>query len=323
MNFFRTGAAALGMLLAFAQSALAQSYPSKPITLVVPFSAGGGTDIVARLVAEKLREPLKANVLVENKPGASAQIGNRYVIDSAPDGYTLLVGTTSLINGPALFPKLPYDAMKQLRPVISLADLPIFLSISTQKHSAKTLKEFVEVAKKTPNMNYGSAGPGTTLHMSAEWFKANTGVQAVHIPFKGSGPEVVALAGGQVDFAMENLGAVQPMVQAGRVRLLGVASPVRHPHVPDVPTFREAGLPDVNLATWIFLMAPAATPDAVVALLNRTVNDILKMPDTREKLLQQGFVQTGGSVEEMSQRMKNEAVLWGTVIKNADIRIDQ
>jgi tripartite-type tricarboxylate transporter receptor subunit TctC len=301
MNFFRTGAAALGMLLAFAQSALAQSYPSKPITLVVPFSAGGGTDIVARLVAEKLREPLKANVLVENKPGASAQIG----------------------NGPALFPKLPYDAMKQLRPVISLADLPIFLSISTQKHSAKTLKEFVEVAKKTPNMNYGSAGPGTTLHMSAEWFKANTGVQAVHIPFKGSGPEVVALAGGQVDFAMENLGAVQPMVQAGRVRLLGVASPVRHPHVPDVPTFREAGLPDVNLATWIFLMAPTATPDAVVALLNRTVNDILKMPDTREKLLQQGFVQTGGSVEEMSQRMKNEAVLWGTVIKNADIRIDQ
>ena len=321
MNFLRTKAAALGMLLA--QLAFAQSYPSKPVTLVVPFSAGGGTDIVARLVAERLRQPLKVNVLVENKPGASAQIGNRYVIDSAPDGYTLLVGTTSLINGPALFPKLPYDAAKQLRPVISLADLPIFLSISTQKHSAKTLKEFVEVAKKTPNMNYGSAGPGTTLHMSAEWFKANTGVQAVHIPFKGSGPEVVALAGGQVDFAMENLGAVQPMVQAGRVRLLGVASPARHPQVPDVPTFREAGLPDVNLATWIFVMAPAATPDAVVALLNRTINDILKMPDTREKLLQQGFVQTGGSVEEMAQRMKDEAVLWGTVIKNADIRIDQ
>jgi len=321
MNFLRTKAAALGMLLA--QLAFAQSYPSKPVTLVVPFSAGGGTDIVARLVAERLRQPLKVNVLVENKPGASAQIGNRYVIDSAPDGFTLLVGTTSLINGPALFPKLPYDAAKQLRPVISLADLPIFLSISTQKHSAKTLKEFVEVAKKTPNMNYGSAGPGTTLHMSAEWFKANTGVQAVHIPFKGSGPEVVALAGGQVDFAMENLGAVQPMVQAGRVRLLGVASPARHPQVPDVPTFREAGLPDVNLATWIFVMAPAATPDAVVALLNRTINDILKMPDTREKLLQQGFVQTGGSVEEMAQRMKDEAVLWGTVIKNADIRIDQ
>jgi tripartite-type tricarboxylate transporter receptor subunit TctC len=319
MTLLRIAAAALAFL---AQAAFAQ-YPAKPITFVVPFPAGGGTDIVARLVAEKLREPLKASVVVENKPGASAQIGNRYVIDAAPDGYTLLVGTTSLINGPALFPKLSYDAAKQLRPVVSLADLPIFLSISTQKHSAKTLKEFVEAAKKTPDMNYGSAGPGTTLHMSAEWFKANTGIQAVHIPFKGSGPEVVALGGGQVDFAMENLGPVQPMVQAGKVRLLGVASHARHPHVTDVPTFKEAGLPDVNLATWIFLMAPAATPDAVVALLNKTINEILRQPDTREKLLQQGFVQTGGSVEEMAQRMKDEAVLWGTVIKNAGIRVDQ
>jgi tripartite-type tricarboxylate transporter receptor subunit TctC len=322
MNFPRIAAAALGLLVAsvsFAQS----PYPSKPISFVVPFSAGGGTDIVARLVAEKLREPLKANVVVENKPGASAQIGNRYVIESAPDGYTLLVGTTSLINGPALFPKLPYDAMKQLRPVVSLADLPIFLSVSTEKQKAKTLREFVEAAKKTPDMNYGSAGPGTTLHMSAEWLKSNAGFQATHIPFKGSGPEVVALAGGQVDFAMENLGPVQPMVQAGKVRLLGVASHARHPHVSDVPTFKEAGLPDVNLATWIFLMAPAATPDAVVNLLNRSINEILRQPDTREKLLQQGFVQTGGTVEEMAQRMKDEAVLWGTVIKNAAIRVDQ
>jgi tripartite-type tricarboxylate transporter receptor subunit TctC len=324
MNLIRTGAAALGVLaaqFAFAQAAFSQPYPSKTISLVVPFPAGGGTDIVARLVADKLREPLKGSVVVENKPGASAQIGNKYVIDAAPDGHTLLVGTTSLINGPALFPNLPYDAAKQLRPVVSLADLPIFLSISTQKHSAKTLKEFVEVAKKTPNMNYGSAGPGTTLHMSAEWFKSNTGVQALHIPFKGSGPEVVALGGGQVDFAMENLGAVQPMVQSGKVRLLGVASLARHPHVPEVPTFKEAGLPEVNLATWIFLMAPAATPDAVVGLLNRAINEILRQPDTKEKLLAQGFVQTGGTVEEMAQRMKAEAVLWGTVIKNANITV--
>jgi len=322
MNLIRTGAAALGML--FAQFAFAQAYPTaKPITLVVPFPAGGGTDIVARMVADKLREPLKASVVVENKPGASAQIGNKYVVDAAPDGYTLLVGTTSLINGPALFPKLPYDAAKQLRPVVSLADLPIFLSVSTEKHNQKTLREFVEMAKKAKDLNYGSAGPGTTLHMSAEWLKANAGFQAVHIPFKGSGPEVVALAGGQVDFAMENLGAVQPMVQAGKVRLLGVASNARHPHVPDVPTFKEAGLPDVNLATWIFLMAPAATPDPVVILLNKTINEILRQPDTREKLLAQGFVQTGGSVEEMAARMKAEAVLWGTVIQNANIKIDQ
>ena len=319
MNSIRWGAAVFGMLLA--PLVFAQAYPAKSVSLIVPFPVGGGTDIVARLVADKMREPLKASVVVENKPGASAQIGNKYVVDAAPDGHTLLVGTTSLINGPALFPNLPYDADKQLRPVISLADLPIFLSVSTQKSSARTLREFVDAAKKTPNLNYGSAGPGTTLHMSAEWFKAATGIQAAQIPFKGSGPQVVALAGGQVDFAMENLGAVQSMVQTGRVRLLGVASHARHPQVPDVPTFREAGLSEVNLATWIFLMAPAATPDAVVALLNRTINDILRQPDTRDKLLAQGFVQTGGTVEEMTQRMKAEAALWGTVIKNANITV--
>jgi tripartite-type tricarboxylate transporter receptor subunit TctC len=320
MNLIRNGAAVFGMLLA--QLVFAQSYPNaRPISLVVPFPVGGGTDIVARMVADKMREALKANVVVDNKPGASAQIGTKYVTDAAPDGYTLLIGTSSLINGPALFPNLPYDAARQLRPVASLADLPIFLSVSTQKSSAKTLREFVDVAKKTPGLNYGSAGPGTSLHMSAEWFKAATGIEAAHISFKGSGPEVVALAGGQVDFAMENLGAVQPMVQTGRVRLLGVASHARHPNAPDVPTFKEAGLPDVNLSTWIFLMAPAATPDAVVTLLNRTINDILKQPDAKDKLLAQGFVEAASTVDEMALRMKAEAALWGTVIKNANITV--
>ncbi len=319
MNLYRTGAVLLGVLLA--QLASAQSYPSKPVALVVPFAAGGGTDIVARLVAERLREPLKANVIVENRPGASAQIGNRYVIESAPDGHTLLVGTTSLINGPALFPKLPYDAEKQLRPVVSLADLPIFLSVST-KHDVKTVREFIDMAKKSGNLNFASAGPGTTLHMSSEWLKLNGGFQATHIPFKGSSGAVVALAGGQVDFSMENLGPVLPMVQQNRVRLLAVASHQRHPQVPDVPTLGQSGLPDVNLATWIFLMAPAATPDPVVTLLNRTVNDILARPEMKEKLLEQGFIGTGGSIEEMQKRMKSEAQLWGTVIKAAKITVE-
>ncbi len=318
MNLLRTGAAILGVLLP--QLALSQ-YPSKPVTLVVPFGAGGGTDIVARLVAERLREPLKGNVIVENRPGASAQIGNRYVIESTPDGHTLLVGTTSLINGPALFPKLPYDAEKQLRPVVSLADLPIFLAVST-KHNVKTVREFIDMAKKSGNLNFASAGPGTTLHMSSEWLKLNGGFQATHIPFKGSSGAVVALGGAQVDFSMENLGPVQPMVQQNRVRLLAVASHQRHPHVPDVPTLGQSGLPDVNLATWIFLMAPAATPDSVVTLLNKTVNQILARPDMKEKLLEQGFIGTGGTIEEMQKRMKAEAALWGAVIKAANIKVE-
>jgi tripartite-type tricarboxylate transporter receptor subunit TctC len=319
MNLVRIGAAVAGVLLA--QLSFGQTYPSKPVALVVPFAAGGGTDIVARLIAERLREPLKQNVIVENRPGASAQIGNRYVVESQPDGHTLLVGTTSLINGPALFPKLPYDAEKQLRPVVSLADLPIFLSVST-KHSVKTVREFIDMAKKSDNLSYASAGPGTTLHMSSEWLKLNGGFQATHIPFKGSSGAVVALAGAQVDFSMENLGPVMPMVQQNRVRLLAVASHQRHPHVPDVPTLGQSGLPEVNLATWIFLMAPAATPDSVVMLLNRTANDILARPDMKAKLLEQGFIGTGGSIEEMQKRMKAEAQLWGTVIKAAKITVE-
>ena len=321
MNPIRLAVAAFAFLLS--QFAFAQAYPTlKPITLVVPFSAGGGTDIVARLIAEKMREPLKANVVVENKPGASAQIGNKYVIDAAPDGYTLLVGTTSLINGPALFPNLPYDAVKQLRPVISLADLPIVLAVNTQNWNVKTVKEFVDQAKKTPKMNFGSAGPGTTLHMSAEWFKLATGVEAQAIHYKGSGQSVPALAGAHVDFNMENPGPALPMLQSGKLRFLAIASYARHPQFPDLPTFREAGLPDVNLATWVFLMAPAATPDAVVVLLNKTINEILRQPDTREKLLAQGFVQTGGTVQEMDARWKAETELWGTVIRRANIKVD-
>jgi len=186
----------------------------------------------------------------------------------------------------------------------------------------KTVREFIDMAKKSNNLNYASAGPGTSLHMASEWLKMNAGFQATHIPFKGSAGAVVALAGGQVDFSMENLGPVAPMVQQNRVRLLAVASHERHPHVPDVPTLGQSGLPDVNLATWIFLMAPAATPDAVVSLLNRTVNEILARQEMKDKLLEQGFVGTGGSIEAMQKRLKDEAVLWGTVIRTAKITIE-
>ena len=321
MKCITAAAAVLGIALSsFAQ---AQPYPTRTVSLVVPFPAGGGTDIVARLVAQRLSESLKGNVVVDNRPGASAQIGTKHVVDAAPDGHTLLIGTTSLVNGPALFGnKLPYDHNKQLRPVISLADLAIFLSVNAQKFSARTVKEFIEQARKTPNLNMGSAGAGTTLHMSGEWFKLATGLQSLHVPFKGSAPQVVALGGGEVDWAMENYGAVLPMVQSNRVRVLAVASPARHPQAPDVPTFREAGLPDVNLSTWVFLMAPAATPDAVVAQLNKTIRAILVTPEMQEKLLQQGFVQSGGTVGELAARMKAETELWGRVIREANIKLD-
>jgi tripartite-type tricarboxylate transporter receptor subunit TctC len=305
--------------VAYSQTVAPTSFPAKTITMVVPFSPGGGTDQVARLVAKHLFETFKTPVVVENKAGASTQIGTRAVVEAAADGHTLLVGTTSLINGPFLFAKLPYDASKQLRPVASLADLPIYLAVNSGL-GANNLPGFLDLARKNKGaFNYGSAGPGTTLHMSAEWLKTNAGFDATHVPFKGSGDAVTALAGNQVQFNMENLGPVLPMVQAKRVNLLAIAAPQRHPKTPDVPTFKEFGLPDINLSTWIFLMAPAGTPDAVVARLNAAVNEILQRADVKEQLFANGFVPTGGTTADMLKRMDREAAQWGQVIRTAKI----
>lgn len=318
MKIIKMAIAALAVCGAQAAGA---AYPERAITLVVPFAAGGGTDVLARVVAERMTADLKTSVIVDNRPGASAQIGTRQVVDSSPDGYTLLVATNSLITGPFLFSNLPYDANRDLKPVVSMADLPIFLAVNS-KHAAGSVQDFVKLAQKSNGQfNYGSAGPGTTLHMAAEWLKHNAKFEAEHIPFKGSGLAVSALGAGHVDFNMENLGAVHGMADSGRVHLLGVASPSRHPSRPDVPTLGESGLPDANLATWVFLMAPAGTPDAVVERLNASVNAILKDDSVREQLLQQGFVPTGGAAQDVHARMKQEAELWGNVIRLADITV--
>ena len=320
MRLIRIGVAAVGMFAA--HFATAQTFPARPISIVVPFAAGGGTDIVARLVAQNLRESFKSGVIVENKPGATGQIGTRHVIQSAPDGYTLLLGTTSLINNPFLFANLPYDAMKQLRPVVSVADLSIFLAVS-EKLGAQNVREFIEIAKKSGGaLNYGSAGAGTTLHLSTEWLKANAGFEATHIAYKGSGEAVVALAAGQVAFNMENLGPVQPMIASKRIRVLAIAAPKRHPVLPDVPTFGESGLPDVNLATWVFLLAPTGTPDDVVTLLNTAINQILTGAEVKEKMIGMGFVPTGGSPNEMLNRMNQESAQWGAIIKSARVAVN-
>jgi tripartite-type tricarboxylate transporter receptor subunit TctC len=323
---FFLAVSAASVFLAASPATLAQpapgGFPSKPITMIVPFSPGGGTDVVARMVARKMSEALKSPVVVENRAGASTQIGTRAVVESPADGHTLLVGTTSLINGPFLFPKLPYDASRQLRPVASLADLSIYLAVNSDL-GVSTLPAFLDLARKSKGrFNYGSAGPGTTLHMSSEWLKSNAGFDATHVPFKGSSEAVVALAGGQVQFSMENLGPVLPMVQSKRVNLLAIAAPQRHPKTPDVPTFKEFGLPDINLSTWIFLMAPAGTPDAVVTRLNTVVNDILQHADVKEQLFGNGFVPRGGSISDMVRRMDREAAQWGQVIRSAQITID-
>lgn len=299
----------------------AQQYPSGRVTIVVPFAAGGATDITARVLAEKLSDSLKQAVIVENKAGANSQIGTGHVVNAKPDGYTLLLGTSSLINNPHFY-KTPYDASRDLRPVAGVVDVPVFLAVGP-KSTARDAREFIAAAKAANGaMNYSSAGAGSTLHLASEWLKSNAGFNANHIPLRGSGPAVAALAQGEVDFSMENYGPALPHMQSKRVRLLAIGGPARFPNLPDIPTFKEAGLPDSDLSSWFVLMAPAATPDSVVATLNEKVNQILQMPDVRQRLQGLGLAPLGGTAEAMAARMKEDAAKWGTVIRTAKVTVN-
>jgi tripartite-type tricarboxylate transporter receptor subunit TctC len=318
---FLAAAVATAAGLAAPVLAQAQQYPSGRVSIVVPFAAGGATDITARLLAEKLTESLKQSVIVENKAGANSQIGTAAVVNAKPDGLTLLLGTSSLINNPNFY-KMSYDVSRDLRPVVGVVDVPVFLVVGP-KTAAKDAREFIAAAKAANGaMNYSSAGAGSTLHLAAEWLKSNAGFNANHIPHKGSGPSVAALAQGEVDFSMENYGPALPHMQSKRVRVLAIGGPNRFPSLPEIPTFKEAGLPDSDLSSWFVLMAPAATPDGVVATLNEKVNAILQMPDVRQRLQNLGLAPMGGTSEGMRARMKEDAAKWSTVIKAAKVTVD-
>ncbi|MFC3340602.1 Bug family tripartite tricarboxylate transporter substrate binding protein [Paracandidimonas soli] len=313
---------AVGLGMSGTASAETKGYPASPITIVVPFAPGGASDMTARLIGEQLGERLKQTVIVENRAGANSQIGTSSVVRAQPDGYTLLLGTTSLVNNPFLYKNLPYDAATQLRPVVGLVDVPAFLTVGS-KLNVKSAQEFLGVAKKNNGaLNYSSAGMGSTLHLAAEWLKDKAGIDAAHIPQRGSGPSVVAVASGEVDFSMENYGPAKPQIDAGRLSMLAVASPARFPALPDVPTFKEAGLPDVDLSSWFVLMAPADTPDSVVNLLNEHVNAVLARPEIKERLVAIGLVPLGGSADDMRKRMDNDAKQWGDIIRSADIKVE-
>jgi tripartite-type tricarboxylate transporter receptor subunit TctC len=305
-----------------ASHAAAQAFPSRPVTIVVPFAAGGATDITARLVAERLTELLKQPVLVENRAGANSQIGTGYVINAKPDGHTLLMGTTSLINNIHLYPTIPYDASRELKPVVGVVEVPVFLMVGPEV-KAKTAREFIAMAKDSKGaLNYASAGAGSTLHLTAEWFEERVGFQATHVPQRGSGPAVVALAQGQVHFSFENYGPALPQIQAKRVRVLGIVAPKRFPALPNVPTLEEAGLPAADLASWFVLMAPAKTPDDVVATLNAKVNEILAQPEVKQRLINIGLMPMGGSPQSIVDRMRHDSGKWGSIIRSAHVKIN-
>ena len=289
--------------------------------IVVPYTPGTGADILARVFDPKLSERLKTGFVVDNKPGATGNIGADFVAKSAPDGYTLLLTATSFTTNPALKPA-PFDPVKDFAPVALLATGALGVYVNPQV-SAKSMPEFIALVKKQPGrLNYSSPGNGGPQHLAMELLKLETHINIIHVPYKGAGGAVADLVGGHVQAMVSALQTVAPHVQAGRLRMLGVMSARRAEAFPDVPTLKEQGLPDLEVETWYAMFAPAGTPAPVVERLNRDLNDFLKEKDVRDVLEKQGLVPEGGAPQELGERVKRELARWTRVVKAAGIKAD-
>lgn len=314
-SLFNTAIAVLAFACAPAH---AQDYPNKPIKVIVPYAAGGGADILARLVSQQLSERLKQPVIVENKGGASNTIGMQSVAISPADGYTLGLATPVFVMTPSLIRNHPYDTLKDFVPVAMIGFTPLVLVVHPSV-PAKTTKEFIALAKAKPgSLNFASLGAATTQGLSASMFNLMTGIDAVQVPYKGSAPGVTDLLAGNVQFMFNALPSMLQHVQAGKLRALGVSGAKRSSQLPDVPTINET-VPGYEVTTWYSFVAPAATPKAIVDRLNREISAIVETPDMKEKLKGQGLEADGMKPEELAALFKSESAKWAKVIKDAKI----
>jgi tripartite-type tricarboxylate transporter receptor subunit TctC len=305
-----------------AGAAFAQPYPSKPVRLIVGFPPGGGTDIMARLLAAKLPELLGQPFVVENRPGAATNIATEFVARSAPDGYTVMVTTSTVAINPAIYRKLPFDVLRDFAPVSIFSDSPNVLVVRAGL-AAKSVDELIALARAKPGvLNYSSAGTGTTQHMTGELFKLRTGTDIVHVPFKGSGPSMSSLLAGDVDMTFANIPVILPQVRAGRLRALAVAGDKRSGLMPDVPTMKEAGVDGVEVTIWYGVLAPAATPREIVNVLADAVMKAARSPDIRQRLLDQGAEPIGNTPEEFAEALRAEVARWQQVVAASGIRAD-
>ncbi len=305
-----------------AGSARAQAYPSKPIRLIVPYSAGGGADTTARLIAPKLQEALGQTVVVENKPGAGGMIGDEIVAKAVPDGHTLLIGAFAHAVNPSLFPKMPFRTPEDFAPVSLLVTVPELMVI-TPSHPAKTVAELVALAKAQPGkLSYASSGNGSAQHLAAELFKMRTGTDIQHVPYKGGALAVADVAAGHVPFYFGNMSAALPQARGGRVRPLAVTSPARSPAAPDVPTLTEAGVPDCDISEWNALIAPAGTPPAVIARLHMEIAKIMRAGEMKAKFADLGADAIGSTPDELAAFLRSEMKKWAEVVKAANIKVE-
>src|SRR5882762_9201992 len=312
----------LALLLAFGTGAFAQ-YPAKPIRLVVPFPAGESVDATARLVGQSWSTALGQQILVDNRGGAGGTIGSEAVAKSAPDGYTLLWGNVGpLAIGPGLYKKLGYDVAKDFEPVSLVATLP-FVLFASPVLPANSVGELVAHAKAPPGeINFGSTGVGSGLHLIAELFKSVAGIQIVHVPYKGVAQALPEMMSGKVQIAFNTIPAFLPHVKAGRLKALVITSTLRSPLLPDVPTTPEVGLPGLLGASWHAVVAPARTPREIVSRLHRTLVETIVVPEMRNALIAQGARPVGSSPEELRTFMREEAAKWARVIQSSGARAD-
>lgn len=322
MNKIPQTAAAL-LLAAFATAASAQSWPSaKPITLVVPFPAGGTTDVLARALADKLGTALGQSVIVESKPGAGATLGADFVAKSRPDGYTLLMGAIHHTIAPAVFKKVPYDLQKDFAPVTTVALVPNVLVVNAN-NPAKNVADLVAQAKAKPNeLNYGSNGNGTAQHLIGTQFENLNGIQIAHIPYKGSGPLTTDLIGGQVTMSFDTVTPVLPHIKAGKLKALAVTTGKRSSALPDVPTLAESGLKGFDIGTWFGVLAPVATPKDIVARLNAEAVKIIQSSDFRKRMDEIGAEPIGNTAEQMGKQIHDDVEKFARLVKEAKVVIE-
>jgi tripartite-type tricarboxylate transporter receptor subunit TctC len=322
MNKIPQTAAAL-LLAAFATAASAQSWPAaKPITLVVPFPAGGTTDVLARALADRLGAALGQTVIVESKPGAGATLGADFVAKSRPDGYTLLMGAIHHTIAPAVFKKVPYDLEKDFAPVTTVALVPNVLVVNAS-NPAKNVADLVAQAKAKPNqLNYGSNGNGTAQHLIGTQFENLNGIGITHIPYKGSGPLTTDLIGGQVTMSFDTVTPVLPHIKAGRLKALAVTTGKRSSALPDVPTLAESGLKGFDIGTWFGVLAPVATPKDIVARLNLEAVKIIQSSDFRKRMDEIGAEPIGNTPEQMGKQIHDDVEKFARLVKDAKVVIE-
>lgn len=321
-NWIQTGLAAIALLcssLAWAQS----DYPTRAVRVIVPFPPGGATDIVARAVAAQLQAELGQPFVVDNKAGASGNLGMGEAVRSAADGYTLVLGAPQTLTiNPQLFANLSFNPQKDLAPIVVVASVPNVLLVGNNV-PAKSVQELIALAKQKPGkLNYGSSSIGGTPHLSAELFKYMTGTSILHIPYRGSAPALQDLIGGQIDMMFDNLPASLPHIRSGAVRALAVTTLKRSPAAPELPTMNESGVKGFESEGWFALLAPAGTPQPILDRINTAVNKALGTPEFRERLQNAGAEPVGGSIEDFKNRIAQETQRWANVIKFADIKAE-